>query len=276
MGENLAIAGRQTAPRRRLSCTVDDNGRMCEHARYRAERQPLETHALNAGNAVRAAERSAHWPDADWWRAYGDAQLDSLVSTALAGSPDARGGRCAGAEARSLAGVAAAALEPHVTGNLSLTREHWPDNPLYYGPGELANQNTWNNTGTLGFSYRLDLWRGDEREHERALDTAHQRVADARAGQLELAVNLVRAYVDFAKHYALRDIAADTLARQQELSALARRRLAGGIGTSWRSIRPKRRCRNTSARSRPSTKPSNSIATNSPRSWAKGRVTQRR
>lgn len=195
------------------------------------ERQPLETSALNAGNAVRAAERSAHWPDADWWRAYGDAQLDSLVSTALAGNPTLAAADARVREARSLAGVAAAALEPHVTGNLSLTRDHWPDNPLYYGPGELANQNTWNNTGTLGFSYRLDLWRGDEREHERALDTAHQRVADARAGQLELEVNLVRAYVDFAKQYALRAIAADTLARQRELSALARRRLAGGIGT---------------------------------------------
>ncbi len=195
------------------------------------QRQTLEPSALDAGNAVRAAERSAHWPDANWWRAYGDAQLDSLVSTALAGNPTLATADARVREAQSVAGVAAAALAPHVAGNLSLTRKHWPDNPLYYGPGELADRNTWNNTGTLGFSYRLDLWGGDEREHERALDTAHQRAADARAAQLELEVNLVRAYVDFSKHYALRDIAADTLARQQALSALARRRLAGAIGT---------------------------------------------
>jgi len=195
------------------------------------QRQTLEPSALDAGHAVRAAERSARWPDAHWWRAYGDTQLDSLVSTALAGNPTLAAADARVRAAQSLAGVAAAALAPQVTGNLSLTREHWPDNPLYYGPGELANQNTWNNTGTLGFSYRLDLWGGDQRNHERALDTAHQRAADARAAQLELEVNLVRAYVGFSKHYSLRDIAADTLARQQALSTLARRRLTGGIGT---------------------------------------------
>lgn len=191
----------------------------------------LDPSALDAGAALRAAERSAQWPDSDWWRRYGDAQLDSLVGAAMAGNPTLAAADARVREAQSLAGVAAAALQPRVTGNLSIARQHWADNPLYYGPGELANQNTWNNTGTLGFAYHLDLWGGDERAHERSLDAAHERVANARAAQLELEVNLVRAYVDFSEQYALLDIATDTLARQQQLSALARRRLAGGIGT---------------------------------------------
>lgn len=191
----------------------------------------LDPSSLDAGAAVRAADRSAQWPNANWWRRYGDPQLDSLVDAAVAGNPTLAAADARVREAQSLAGVAAAALEPHVTGNLSITRQHWADNPLYYGPGELANQNTWNNTGTLGFSYRLDLWGGDERAHERSLDAAHERAASERAARLELEVNLVRAYVDFSKQYALLDIATDTLARQQQLSALARRRLAGGIGT---------------------------------------------
>ena len=195
------------------------------------QRQPLAPAALDAGDALRAAQRSARWPDADWWRAYGDAQFDSLVAAAIAGNPTLAAVGARVRQAQSLAGVAAAELAPHLTGNLSVTREHWPDNPMYYGPGELANQNTWNNTGTLGFSYRLDLWGGDEHAHEQALDIAHQRVADERAAQLELEVNLVRAYIDFSKQYALRDIATDTLARQRDLVDLAQRRLAGGLGT---------------------------------------------
>ncbi|WP_309477012.1 efflux transporter outer membrane subunit [Trinickia acidisoli] len=191
----------------------------------------LDAAALDTGAAVRAAARSARWPDADWWRTYGDTQLDSLVSAAVAGNPTLAAADARVREAQSLAGVAAAALAPHVEGNLSITREHWADNPLYYGPGELADQTTWNNTGTLGFSYHLDLWGGDAHAHERALDAAHERAANARAAQLELEVNLVRAYVDFSKQYALRDIATDTLARQRELVALAQRRLAGGVGT---------------------------------------------
>lgn len=191
----------------------------------------LDPASIDVGAAVRAADRSAQWPDTDWWRRYGDPQLDSLLDAAIAGNPSLAAADARVREAQSLAGVTAAALEPRVTGNLSITRQHWADNPLYYGPGELANQNTWNNTGTLGFSYHLDLWGGDERAHERSLDAAHERAADERAARLELEVNLVRAYVDFSKQYALLDIAIDTLARQQQLSALARRRLAGGIGT---------------------------------------------
>lgn len=195
------------------------------------QRQTLEPASLDAGAAVRAADRSARWPDADWWRAYGDPQLDALMADAVAGNPTLAAADARVRQAQSLAGVAAAELAPHVTGNLSVTREHWPDNPLYYGPGTLANQNTWNNTGTLGLSYRLDLWGGDERAHEQALDAAHARAADARAARLELEVNLARAYVDFSKQFALRDIAADTLARQHDLLDLASRRLRGGIGT---------------------------------------------
>ena len=186
---------------------------------------------LDAGAAIRAAVRSARWPDADWWRVYGDAQLDSLVAAAIAGNPTLAAADARVREAQSLAWVAAAELSPHVMGNLSITRQHWADNPLYYGPGELADKTTWNNTGTLGFSYRLDLWGGDERAHERALDAAHERAANERAAQLELEVNLVRAYVDLSKQHALLDIATDTLARQRQLSTLAQRRLAGGIGT---------------------------------------------
>lgn len=195
------------------------------------QRGTIDAASLDAGEAVRAAAVAARWPDATWWHAYGDSQLDTLVTAAIAGSPTLAAADARVRQAQSLAGVAAAELAPHVTGDLSITRKHWPDNPTYYGPGELANRNTWNNTGTLGFSYRLDLWGGDERAHEQALDVAQQRAADARAAQLELEVNLVRAYVDLSKQYALRDIANDTLARQRELADLAQRRLAGGIGT---------------------------------------------
>lgn len=195
------------------------------------QQNAVDPSALDVGAAVRAADRSARWPDAHWWQSYRDAQLDSLVATAIAGNPTLAAATARVREASSLAGVAAAELAPHVQGNLSITRQHWADNPLYYGPGELADQTTWNNTGTLGFSYRLDLWGGDEHAHERALDAAHERAASERAARLELEVNVVRAYVDFSKQYALLDIANDTLARQQQLLALAKRRVAGGIGT---------------------------------------------
>lgn len=186
--------------------------------------------SLDAGAAVRAAAASERWPESDWWRAYGDGQLNTLIETAETGSPTLAAARARVREAAALAQAAAGARAPQVNGNVSVTRQHWPDN-VYYGPGPLADTNTWNNTGTLSLSYGLDLWGRDEHAAERALDAAHARALDARAAQLELEVNIVRTYVELSKQYALVDIATTTLARQRQLVELARKRLAGGIGT---------------------------------------------
>lgn len=192
--------------------------------------QGLDATSLDAGAAIRAANADAAWPAADWWRAYQDPQLDAWVDAALAGNPTLAVAEARVRDAQAMAGVAAAALAPQIKGDLSMQRQHWPDN-VYYGPGPLANADTWNNTGTLGLSYHLDLWGRDRSAAERALDAAHARAADARAARLELETNVVRAYVELSMNYALLDIARATLAQQQKVLAYAERRLKGGIGT---------------------------------------------
>ncbi|MEJ8796830.1 efflux transporter outer membrane subunit [Trinickia caryophylli] len=196
----------------------------------RPQAEMADPASYDLGNAIRAADASAGWPAADWWHAFGDPQLDALVTSATAGSPTLAAAAARVRAANALAGVSAAAEQPRIEGNLSLTRQHWPDNE-YYGPGPFANANTWNNTAALRLSYHLDFWGREKNETERALDVAHQRSADARAAQLELEANVVRAYVDFSQQFALLDVATELLARQRQLAALARRRLAGGIGT---------------------------------------------
>ncbi len=190
----------------------------------------MDPSSLDAGAAIRAADADAHWPAADWWRAYGDPQLNTWIESAEAGSPTLAVAQARVREAQSMASVAASALAPQLNGNLSIQRQHWPDN-VYYGPGPLSNANTWNNTGTLGLSYHLDLWGRDRNAAERALDLAHVRAADARAAQLELEANVVRAYIDMSMNYALLDIAKGTRDQQQQILTLAQRRLKGGLGT---------------------------------------------
>ncbi|PLZ00352.1 RND transporter [Burkholderia sp. WAC0059] len=190
----------------------------------------LDASALDAGAAIRAADADAHWPAGDWWRAYGDPQLDAWVEAAQAGSPTLALAQARVREAHALAGVAAAGLLPQINGNLSMERQHWADN-VYYGPGSLSNTTTWDNTATVGLSYRLDLWGHDKNTAERALDAAHAAAADARAAQLELQVDVVQAYVDLSMNYALLDIANATLAEQQKILGYAQRRLAAGLGT---------------------------------------------
>jgi NodT family efflux transporter outer membrane factor (OMF) lipoprotein len=190
----------------------------------------IEPASLDAGNAIRAANADAQWPAADWWRAYNDPQLNAWVEAAQAGNPSLAVAQARVREAASMAGVARSALAPQVNGSLSIQRQKWADN-LYYGPGPLAGEQSWNNTGTLGLSYNLDIWGKDKNAAERALDTAHASAADFRAAQLELEGNVVRAYIDLSLNYALLDIAKSTLQQQQQIVDLANRRLKGGIGT---------------------------------------------
>lgn len=190
----------------------------------------IEANALDAGAAIRAADRDAGWPASDWWRAYRDPQLDAWIAGAQAGNPTLAAAEARVREAQAMARVAHSAELPQINGNLSLMREHWPDN-VYYGPGPLADTDTWNNTGTLGLSYHVDLWGKDKNTTERALDTAHATAADARAAKLELEVNVVRAYVGMSMNYALLDLAHETFERQRSLADLARKRLQAGLGT---------------------------------------------
>ena len=190
----------------------------------------VEPAALDAGNAIRAANADAQWPAADWWRAFDDPQLNAWIEAAQAGNPSLAAAQARVREAASMAGVARAALSPQVNGNLSIQRQKWADN-LYYGPGPLAGEQSWNNTGTLELSYHLDLWGKDSNAAERALDAAHASAADARAAQLELQGNVVRTYIEMSMNYALLDIAQATLRQQQQIVDLANRRLKGGLGT---------------------------------------------
>lgn len=186
--------------------------------------------SLDVGNAIRAADADAQWPAADWWRAYNDPQLNEWIAAAQAGNPSLAAAQARVREAMSMAGVARSALSPQVNGSLSVQRQKWADN-LYYGPGPLAGEQSWNNTGTLGLSYHLDIWGKDRNAAERALDAAHASAADARAAQLELEGNVVRTYIQMSMNYALLDIARATLKQQQQIFDLANRRLKGGIGT---------------------------------------------
>lgn len=190
----------------------------------------LDAAALDGGSAIAHAERRAAWPAAQWWRAYGDAQLDAWVERALAGSPSLAVAAARLREAQAQAGVAASAQAPQVGVDASVQRRRWPiDN--FYGPGPLADTTTWNNTASLGLAYDLDLWGRLRSERQRALSLAELAATEARAAALELQGQVVRTYIQLALAYARLDIAKGELKQREELLALARERLRIGLGT---------------------------------------------
>jgi NodT family efflux transporter outer membrane factor (OMF) lipoprotein len=190
----------------------------------------LPANALATDEAIQSAAKDAHWPAAQWWRAYSDEQLNRWIELAAQGSPSLAMAAARVRQAKAMAGIAESAESLHINGDSTLKRHNWPTDQ-FYGPGALANTSTWDNNASLGLSYSLDLWGQESNTTEQALDLAHMSVAESRLAQLELQNNIVRAYIQLSLNFAQRDIVEATLAQQQQILDLAQRRLSGGIGT---------------------------------------------
>ncbi|MGE8392721.1 efflux transporter outer membrane subunit [Pseudomonas sp. BIGb0427] len=192
----------------------------------------LQANTLTTDAAIRDAALDAHWPEQQWWRAYGDPQLDRWIALAVHDSPSMAMAAARVREARAMAGVVESAEKLQVNGQSTLKRHNWPEDQ-FYGPGALSGSNTWDNNSALGFSYALDLWGRERNASEQAVDMAHMSVAQARQAQLELQNNIVKVYIQLSLHFAQRDIVKAELEQQEQILALAERRLAGGIGTHF-------------------------------------------
>ena len=200
------------------------------HNAPRAQR--LDDQALATDAAIQAAAGQAAWPERQWWRAYGDPQLDAWIGSALADNPRLATAAARVRRAESLAGLAESREALQVEGKGAFKRYSWPTDG-FYGPGELADRTTWNNNAELGLSYALDFWGRERDASAQALDQAHQAAAEVRAAELELTGNIVRSYIGFALHHDQRDILAATLEQQRQLADLAQRQLDGGLGTQF-------------------------------------------
>lgn len=193
--------------------------------------QRLNDAELLADKPIGEAARAVEWPRDRWWQAYGDPQLNAWVEAALAGSPSLAVAAARVRQARALAGVAESAHAPQVNLDASAQRKHWPDDPAFYGPGLLADTSSWNSTSSLGLSYDLDLWGRLRSDTQRALSLAEVAATEERAAALELQHNVVAAYIRLALHHARLEIAEAELGQREQLLALARERLAIGLGT---------------------------------------------
>jgi outer membrane protein TolC len=71
---------------------------------------------------------------AQWWREFGDAQLDALVDEALRGNPNLGVAQARLRRAQGRAEVARAATRPQVNGALDITRQRYTENGLYPPP----------------------------------------------------------------------------------------------------------------------------------------------
>jgi NodT family efflux transporter outer membrane factor (OMF) lipoprotein len=180
-----------------------------------------------------AAERSlvassADWPTADWWHAYGDPQLDRLITEALAGAPTLAEAQARLRRAVAATGVARAAGLPSVTASGAIAEarqsEYQGIPPQFVPKGYIGTGNV-----SLNFNWELDFWGKNRASVAAATSDAQAAVAEAAEARLMLSTSVAAAYADLARLYAERDVAARTIESQNQTSALVTDRVNNGL-----------------------------------------------
>lgn len=189
---------------------------------------PVAAGQLAVGQSLSSAKLSADaWPRADWWRRFGDPQLDRLMEEALSGNPTLRVAEARTRKALAFAQTAQSALYPRVNGDTAVTRQRFPEHGLVPPPYAGSWKTQARLEATLDFG--LDLWGGNQAAYESALGTARAAEIDARAARLALSVNIAQAYVQLERTYLQLDVAEKTLADREQIHKLTTDRFNAGI-----------------------------------------------
>jgi len=185
--------------------------------------QDLQAHQSLAATPLTPAS----WPQAQWWKSFGDPQLNALIDEALEGNPGLRV-----AEARTRAALAQAALSggarlPSAGLSGQAVRARFSEHGLFPPPYAGAWDTVAALTATL--SWQVDFWGKNRAAYQSALGSARAAEVDAQAAQLTLAANIAHVYAQLQEQTLELAVARDTLKQREQVLALTRERNAAGL-----------------------------------------------
>lgn len=167
----------------------------------------------------------------DWWKSFGDVQLDTLMQQALATSPSLKLAEARVARATAFTETARAAQGPQLNGSLDANRQLYSQNGPY--PVGQAGHILSVETARLSGSWEIDFFGKNRAALESAVGAANaaQADAEAEAARLLLAANVARNYFQLARLQAQLQVAERTLAQRTETLQLVQGRLSAGLDT---------------------------------------------
>ncbi|GAB3386004.1 efflux transporter outer membrane subunit [Lysobacter fragariae] len=187
--------------------------------------QLLEADTLAASRSLGSGSDAA-FPQQDWWKSFGDAQLDALVAEALAGTPSLDAADARVRQAIAQAGLADAASKPTLGATAQYSGVQIPET---VAPPPIGGDYLGVTLLGLQFKYSPDLWGGHRARSQAALGQARAAEVDAQAARLMLSSNIARAYVALAQAHEAHDIATADQQRATHLLELGRQRVKAGI-----------------------------------------------
>jgi NodT family efflux transporter outer membrane factor (OMF) lipoprotein len=180
--------------------------------------------------AEAGAQATAQAPlAAEWWRDFGDEQLNTLVAQALQTNPSLKLAQARLARAQAVTEVADAATLPQLTGQVDLTRQRYTANGAV--PPPLAGSIRESGTAQLAASWELDFFGKNRAALDAALGSANAAEADAQAARVLLASNVARTYFQLVRFNEQANVARRTLAQREETLKLVQDRVNAGLDT---------------------------------------------
>ena len=188
--------------------------------------------ATTVAPATVGLDAQASTPDltADWWRGFGDARMDELVERALAGNPSLKIAQARLARAQAAVAGARSADGPQVNGQLDVTRQRFSENSIY--PPPLGGSIQTLGTAQINASWELDFFGRNRAAIEAAVGAERAAQADVQAARVLLASNVARSYVQLARFVEQREVAARSLKQRDDILALIKQRVQGGLDTN--------------------------------------------
>src|SRR4051812_20017173 len=182
---------------------------------------PIAPQALGLG--ADAAPR----PAPEWWKGFGDPQLDRMVTQLLAGNPSLQSALARIRAAEAELSVARTGTYPSINLDIAETRQLLSNNYLY--PRPFGGSWQWVGDAQARLRWSLDFWGKQAALIEQARSAGEAVALDASAARLALAGQFAQSYVDLALAWLNIDIAQQTVAERQTILDLTQSRVSAGL-----------------------------------------------
>jgi multidrug efflux system outer membrane protein len=171
------------------------------------------------------------WPDAQWWRAYKDPQLDQLIAIAVKNSPDLEQARSRLQNAQQSVRLAASQAGLNINGSAQFERQRISKNGIISLLPQNFSIEPWYNQADLGLQaqYTFDWWGKKRSSIEAALDQAHAAEAQRSAAALTIQNAVADTYFGWQGDEARLALSNQLVAAQVRFLHIADLRVARGV-----------------------------------------------
>jgi len=170
------------------------------------------------------------WPERDWWKAFGNAELNRLIETAVADNPGFKAAEARLRQSQAMVDAQAAEFYPTVDANVSFSAQRFSANSVQAKlAGEHFRQLLIN---PFILRYHIDFWGQDKAALEAAVGEALAARAELADARLLLSVAVARGYFDLLAASEKLRLIQEIVAYRDNLVKLEQARVDTGLAAT--------------------------------------------